>query len=89
MKGVLAGIHGVGEKVRGEFNKGVDGVVGDVSRFFVSFLLFLSDRSFYIHEFHPDIQGLNPFYCRLAFLGLPLDMCAVLTKLVGCRRKVS
>lgn len=30
MKGVLAGIHGMGEKVRGEFNKGVDGVVGDV-----------------------------------------------------------
>merc|ERR1711964_56377 len=29
VKGVLAGIHGMGEKVRGEFNKGVDGVVGD------------------------------------------------------------
>ncbi|PVH86159.1 hypothetical protein DL98DRAFT_650223 [Cadophora sp. DSE1049] len=29
VKGVLAGIHGIGEKVRGEFNKGVDGAVGD------------------------------------------------------------
>ncbi|KAH7311941.1 hypothetical protein BKA65DRAFT_517858 [Rhexocercosporidium sp. MPI-PUGE-AT-0058] len=29
VKGVLAGIHGVGEKIRGEFNKGVDGAMGD------------------------------------------------------------
>ncbi|KAK0105404.1 hypothetical protein ONS96_004795 [Cadophora gregata f. sp. sojae] len=29
VKGVLAGIHGIGEKFRGEFNKGVDGAGGD------------------------------------------------------------
>ncbi|KAJ5034897.1 uncharacterized protein L3040_008165 [Drepanopeziza brunnea f. sp. 'multigermtubi'] len=29
VKGVLAGIHGLGEKVRGEFNSAVDGAAGD------------------------------------------------------------
>lgn len=38
VKGLVAAVHGVGETLRGEFNAGVDGLVGDVSSFPSPFL---------------------------------------------------
>ncbi len=39
IKGALAGVHGLGEKIRGEFNSAVDEAAGDVSASFPLFLV--------------------------------------------------